>query len=546
MIITNFDSFNEEAFNFDLKKIKEEAQKFAKSKDCVRLFSQVDTDLLDSVIEELQKLKQKWGSLDTLSQKLFAKAESTNEGVGSTIILSAFGIHAFWKLLVALKNGWGFKKYLGRLFHSSGDYDLPRTVFRDLVITITFLIYVIVYIVTNNNYTTDYHKTANGRYTELQYKWDGLHNYIFKDGTDKEYYVKRNSFRDFDVLYKGKKIGKYDLEYFYRLDGTKVIADVSFGKHDYVPEMSSIDMLKILVGKRSKKVEDEIKNRESEIEKLEKEIDSLNKRIYENVDMAKKIFKEAGKDYDKIVNTPRTEIHNLGIKDRAFLHIKDILTKNNNLGYLGLFANLVINDSTLGMELESLYNKIVKNKDILSNLRDNNGNLCSLFDFNKVEHLEDSLERLEKWRKVNQFMREIPSTQKRLIWQDSFWTDELKSKSQFLTSSIVRISRDPNLSRTFLSKISAAKTADTIIDSIVRITNQQPWDFDYWLNKLNNSRNVYVTWSSKEDKQIICVVTGYQTIKKIAYMTNWCITRDKDYFDSSNEKLPLAVFNRSE
>lgn len=137
MIITNFDSFNEGAFNFDLKKIKEEAQKFAKSKDCVRLFSQVDTDLLDSVIEELKKLKQKWGSLDTLSQKLFAKAESTNEGVGSTIILSAFGIHAFWKLLVALKNGWGFKKYLGRLFHSSGDYDLPR----DLVITITFLVY---------------------------------------------------------------------------------------------------------------------------------------------------------------------------------------------------------------------------------------------------------------------------------------------------------------------------------------------------------------------------------------------------------------------
>ncbi len=42
MIITNFDSFNEGAFNFDLKKIKEEAQKFAKSKDCVRLFSQVD------------------------------------------------------------------------------------------------------------------------------------------------------------------------------------------------------------------------------------------------------------------------------------------------------------------------------------------------------------------------------------------------------------------------------------------------------------------------------------------------------------------------
>jgi len=35
MIITNFDSFNEGFLGIDLKKIKEEAQNFAKSKDCV-------------------------------------------------------------------------------------------------------------------------------------------------------------------------------------------------------------------------------------------------------------------------------------------------------------------------------------------------------------------------------------------------------------------------------------------------------------------------------------------------------------------------------
>ena len=537
MIITNFDSFNEGFLDIDLKKIKEEAQNFAKSKDCVKLFSQVDTDILDSVVEEFKKLKEKWGSIDILAQKLLTKIEVKNEGVGSVIILSAFGIHAFLKLLAALKNGWTFREYLGRLFHSEGYNDFGRSL-RDVTIMVTFLCYVITYLVSNNVFISDYYKTSSGVYTEFNFKWNGIHDYIYEDGFGKQYDVKRVSlhvtkdyilFTDFDIFYKGKKIGTTDMDHIYRLDGKSVITDISFGKNDYIPDMTKVDLEKLLTGKYNKSTEKEIYIRKKEIDKLEHEIDSLNTKAYENVDMAKKIFREAGKDYDEIVSTPK---ENLVDRDLIFVTIKDVLAQGNNLGYLGLFANIIINDRVSLSNLENLYGLIKKNKDIISNLRDNNGNLCSLFDFNKYETASDALDRLTKWRKVNQFMREIPSAQKRLIWQDGYYTDELKGKSQFLTSAIIKISKDTNLSRTFLSKISAAKTTDMIVDSIVRITNQQPWDFDYWLNKLNNTRNVYVTWSSKEKNQIICIVTTFSTIKKIAYMTNWCITRSSSYFRS--------------
>lgn len=529
MIITNFDSFNEGFLGIDLKKIKEEAQNFAKSKDCVKLFSQVDTDILDSVVEELKKLKEKWGSLDDLALKLFAKVESKNEGIGSTIVLSAFGIHAFMKLLAALKNGWGFKKYLSRLFWSRGDYDIGRSL-RDIVIMVVFLVYVIIYIVSNNNFISDYYKTSTGVYTDISYKWNGIHDYILQDGFGKEYEVRRIEAGKYDILYKGKKIGTTDCNDFYRLDGTKIADGVHFDK--YKPAMTKLDLEKLLTGKYNKSTEKEIDIRLKEIDKLEREIDSLNQKAYENVDLAKKIFKEAGKDYDKIVSTTKDQMHNLDIEDRDFLYIKNLLTKNNNIGYLGLFANLSINDKASGSELESIYNKIINNKDILNNLRDNNGELCQLFSFTKYEDLDDALDILKSWRKVNQFMRELPSAQKRLIWENGYFTDDLKDKSQFLISAITKIANDANLSRTFLSKISAAKTKSAIIDSIASITNQELWDFDHWLNKLNNTRNVYVTWSSKEEKQIICIATSYQTIKNIAYMTNWCITRDKYYFDS--------------
>lgn len=532
MIITNFDSFNEGFLGIDLKKIKEEAQNFAKSKDCVKLFSQVDTDILDSVVEELKKLKEKWGSLDDLALKLFAKVESKNEGIGSTIVLSAFGIHAFMKLLAALKNGWGFKKYLSRLFWSRGDYDIGRSL-RDIVIMVVFLVYVIIYIVSNNNFISDYYKTSTGVYTDISYKWNGIHDYILQDGFGKEYEVRRIEAGKYDILYKGKKIGTTDCNDFYRLDGTKIADGVHFDK--YKPAMTKLDLEKLLTGKYNKSTEKEIDIRQKEIDKLEREIDSLNQKAYENVDLAKKIFKEAGKDYDKIVSTTKDQMHNLDIEDRDFLYIKNLLTKNNNIGYLGLFANLSINDKASGSELESIYNKIINNKDILNNLRDNNGELCQLFSFTKYEDLDDALDRLKSWRKVNQFMRELPSAQKRLIWENGYFTDDLKDKSQFLISAITKIANDANLSRTFLSKISASKTKSAIIDSIASITNQELWDFDHWLNKLNNTRNVYVTWSSKEEKQIICIVTSYKTIKNIAYMTNWCITRDKYYFDSYSE-----------
>ena len=528
MIITNFDSFNEGFLGVDLKKIKEEAQKFSKTKECVKIFSKVDTDILDSVVEELKRLKQKWGSIDVLGQKLLTKAETSNEGITSTVILSVFGIHAFMKLLSALKNSQGFLEYLGRLFWSKGDYDFGRKL-RDIAIMVTFIIYVIVYLIGSNTFQGDYHKTSTGVYTELSFKWNGIHDYVYKDGVGKQYDVKRLSSSNYEIFYKGKKIGTTDLDYIYRLDGKSIMVDVSFGKDDYVPDMKSIDLEKILTGKYNKSTEVEIETRKKEIDKLEHEIDSLNTKAYENVDMAKKIFKDAGKDYDEIIATPKEKLVD---RDWIFVTIKDILTQGNNIGYLGLFANITINDRVSLSNLENLYNLIKRNKDIINNLRDNNGNLCSLFDFKRYEPIFDALVRLSDWRKVNQFMREIPSAQKGLIWKDGYYTDELKSKSQFLTSAIVKISDDDNLSRTFLSKISAAKTTDAIVDSIARITNQQPWDFNYWLNKLNSTRNVYVTWSSKEKNQIICIVTTYSTIKQIAYMTNWCITRYSSYFKS--------------
>ena len=141
MIITEFDSFNEGFLGVDLKKIKDEARKFSKSRECVKIFSKVDVNILNSAVKEFKSLNKKWGSIDDLGQKILKKVETSNEGVGSIIVLSMFGIHAFMKLLSALKNNQSFLEYFQRLFMSNHAFSSVQAVktTRDIIIMIIFL-----------------------------------------------------------------------------------------------------------------------------------------------------------------------------------------------------------------------------------------------------------------------------------------------------------------------------------------------------------------------------------------------------------------------
>lgn len=288
-------------------------------------------------------------------------------------------------------------------------------------------------------------------------------------------------------------------------------------------------------------ITNKLNQKKKEFKDMEKSIDSLESELmYENVDLARKILKDHDKDYDEILKNK----DNVGILhvDRDIIKIKDILTENNNIGYLSLFVKLILEKDKYHSyangfnRILEIYAKIKKYKSIIGNLRDNNGNIKNLLDFDTYESLNDSLNRLEEWTIVRDFIKEFPSAQKRLIWANNWFIDELKNKSEYLIKSILKIKADSNLLDIFLRKISSIKTTDELISTFSRITNEYPWTYDFWLNKLNNTRNVYVTWSSQEKNQIICIVLSHTAIKKIAYMTNWCIVRGSDYFYSYSNK----------
>jgi hypothetical protein len=336
--------------------------------------------------------------------------------------------------------------------------------------------------------------------------------------------------------------------------------------------VTKIDLEKFLRGKKLPKEEKEriikqvLRNQEI-IDSLEK--DNIIKRgtLYENAALSRKIFKDYKLDYDNLTEeNAKLVFANLDPSTvvNTFNMMKDELVRNNNMGYIGLFTDFFLSNAkslneSAGKQrmknvwcnkvwingIKPIYDKIVSCKDIIGNLRDNNGDIKDVMSFKSIESLNDSLERLKLWRKVNTFIKKLPPTQKNLIWKDGYFIDSLKTKTQSIANAIIEIQSDESIESTFLKKVSSIKTIKDLIDNIFRVTNNVPWEYDYWLDFLDKTRDVVITWKSPEKQQIICAVFGYNALKKIAYMSNWCIVRDKNYYDSytSNGNIQYVFYD---
>ena len=250
------------------------------------------------------------------------------------------------------------------------------------------------------------------------------------------------------------------------------------------------------------------------------------------------------------VGTETTYATELENPNSRLSRLKRELEENNNIGYLGLFTKFIYVDGKSLYYVLALYkNQILPNKNILNKLRDENGNLKSLIEFNTLEKLVDALVRLNQWSKINQFVRQLPPTQKNLIWENGWYKPEISNLSQYIDKSIIGILNNSEKMEIFMRKISSIKDTRTFITLLRAASNSEPWDFDYWLYKLNDLKNVVVTWESKEKKQIICAIFSWNAIRQIAYMTSWCIYRESDYFrqyESKGYQLMLFDFSKSE
>lgn len=526
MKLNHLNRFNESFLSIDIKDIKKKAYEFHKTSECRLAMSEVDINLLNNLVKEVTSLKDKYKSIDSAVNKIINKSESKNEGITGTILLTTFGLHAMIKMLIGIKNGWSIGEYLSRLFYSGG-YDNELRTLRDIIITISFIIYLIVYLVFSTNYTSDtYNLRGTSVYVDLPFKWNGIHDYVVIDSYNKKYNFKRTGFGNWDISINNKIIGKCINGDIYNLENKKIFDDITT---DHPGQLSNINLEKALTSKINHDKIENIKKKENEIEILKNKVDSIKQIVLENVDETRKFLTTKGIDYDTMSSNTQLDSATRNIAN-SIISLRKMMLENNNIGYLSTFVKFLFEkDASF---VKNLYQRLIDIGNLADKLRDTSGNIKKVVNFTNSEELNDAIDRVLDWQKVNMFIRNLPPTQKRLIWKDGYYTEELKPMSQYLTNNILKICSDEKSKNSLLSKISSIKNTKSLIDIISSISNNEPWDYNYWLNKLESSRNVIVTWKSEEQKMIICSVFTHAAIQKLAYMTNWCIFRRKDYFDS--------------
>lgn len=283
--------------------------------------------------------------------------------------------------------------------------------------------------------------------------------------------------------------------------------------------------------------------------------------IKENINRSNKILKDI-RNLDLDADTIKTAEEVVG-------YLKEFLLKNNSIGYLGAFTNILYNmlkwskksanddskvinrgafkgsgdyelkfgppkikNASLISLFESLYERIQKNRDIISNLRDRKGKLIRVEDCELRGDLNDALMDLEEWRVVNNFMKKIPKQQRELIWRNNYIIDELWPNYRSICSDIKSIISKGRES-SFLRKISSIKTKEGLLNYISGFGGVGiDWSYESYMELIKSDKNCKVTFDSPN---IVVVKMEHPAVSKYCYDTAWCI-KDKSLFNEYARK----------
>lgn len=300
-------------------------------------------------------------------------------------------------------------------------------------------------------------------------------------------------------------------------------------------------------------------------------------RINEDVAKSNKVLKEI-----ESLNIDSLEIEKL---KKVIEELKEYLVKNNSVGYLGVFTQMLYNMSkiiylsspyregsyerhkysvdprvykdhggksfkisehTLLADFISVYRRMQENKDIIKNLRDRDGNLIKIEDCETLHKLEDCLDDLSRWRTFNNFIKGFPKDQKDLIWENGYFKKNLKEKHIYKLYQAVEGIIQNSRQDVFLRKVSNIKTTKDMVYNIINMGAKGiPWDIDEYLNEINKSNDVKIIYN--KDNYLILKIDSAKEVVKYCGDTAWCIRREGTFrgYYRTGDFFALLDFNKN-
>jgi len=233
--------------------------------------------------------------------------------------------------------------------------------------------------------------------------------------------------------------------------------------------------------------------------------------------------------------------NNIDPNNEEFVKIRELLKKF--AGFVYLFTYFHFEENIKLEDLKILLDKIKDLKPLLGNLPRKivEYDKVEVGDSSRYEILFDDLQELEKRRDVKYIYNLLPSTQKELV------TEEGDYKKIFLNLSVSMKELGKDLIKQWISKISRYKDYNKIINYMERFIKENGDKNFSEIIKDIESENTLISYKNEEENVIITILNDYESCKKLASSTQWCIVDSKgtwDSYTSGNIQYMLYDLNR--
>ena len=145
------------------------------------------------------------------------------------------------------------------------------------------------------------------------------------------------------------------------------------------------------------------------------------------------------------------------------------------------------------------------------------------FDFYK---LLEELSSIRKCKRINDVINSFNTNQKKLLKNNTLTDKDKETLSRFFKLSDTK-------KENFIKKVSTIDDFQEIMRQMRHLTNIHfDWNKESFMDYINNVDNINCQIIKEGEDFIILKVNDYETIKQLAKTTNWCISKNKTYWNN--------------
>lgn len=155
--------------------------------------------------------------------------------------------------------------------------------------------------------------------------------------------------------------------------------------------------------------------------------------------------------------------------------------------------------------------------------------------YQDILHLFEEITVLKREKRINDVINTFNTAQKKILRNSEISDDDKKVFSNFY-----RLSESKKLN--FIKKMSTITDFKEIMRQMRHVTSTHfSWNKESFMDYIMNVEDLNCEKIYEKDNIILVKVNDFETVKNLAKTTNWCISKNKTYWNQYVEKVPDAT-----